>query len=122
MQDPVTSLRIHIVPDHRLDPDWGHSYPEAANAYVISVTSTLNGYYSFVLLLPDSKNVPKLVALVMKQFLNKGDSYVFRDFNDQDLRTYMTGGLSNPVLGFDPAADSEDLLFGWITPPIHLRH
>lgn len=123
MQNPDTPLRVHKVPDFRLDPDWGHVYPDTANAYIVTVSSSTNGNFNFVLLLPDAKNASKLISLVLKEFLNREDSYIFRDFTEQDLKTYVSGGSGGSVLGFDPeAVDSEDLIFGWITPPFHLRH
>lgn len=114
--------------DHRidLDPDFGYSQPEYADAYMVSVIPKDSNLerYSFIALIPEleySEDVYGLLSNVMELFLPEGDKYTVREFTDERAEEYISNGSCGPVISFDPISlECDKLSFLWLVPPKHL--
>jgi hypothetical protein len=105
-----------------LDPDFGDLQPDIADAYMISVTpKTASSRYNFITLLPEMESVEdtySLLSKVMTEFLNEGDRYTVRDFDDRHAEDFISKGSHAPIISFDPDSLDGDLIsFLWLVPP-----
>lgn len=111
-----------------LDPDFGCTSPEYADAYVVSVVpkpdSLITKRYKFIALLPEletEEDVYALLSDVMDEFLGKGDKYTVREFTDERAEEYIADGSYGPIISFDPESiEAEKISFLWLVPPKHL--
>jgi len=116
-----------IDPRIDLDPDFGHSQPDYAEAYQVSVTPRVGSNkerYKFIALLPELDSEEEVYALlsdVMDEFLVKGDKYTVREFTDDKVEEYIANGSYGPIISFDPESIAgEKISFLWLVPPKHL--
>jgi hypothetical protein len=126
------SLSVNCNP--KLDPDFGKTKLQDANAFLVSVTPTPNkahaatlGFYIIILvpLTEASSESQGLITEVLHYFLQEGDYYDVRPFGEEDLGKYSK---ETPVISFDPAKayngqeHAIEELFFWLTPPRYLMH
>lgn len=113
-----------------LDPDFGSTQPDYADAYVVSVVpdkdSLMSERYNFIALLPEletEEDVHDLLSDVMDEFLSKGDKYTVREFTDEKAEEYIADGSYGPIISFDPESlEAEKISFLWLVPPPHLMN
>jgi len=115
--------KILLSPD--LDPDFGSLQPDNAEAYTVAVTPrTRPDHYQFVTLIPEmetEEEAHQLIQEVMCEFLDDGDKYTVRDYDNEEAETYIANGSYAPILSFDPQSlDGEKISFLWLIPPRHL--
>ena len=106
-----------------LDPDFGDLQPETADAYMVSVSpkGLAKGRYKFITLLPEMESAEaaySLLGKVMTEFLNEGDRYTVRDFDDKQAEEYINKGSISPIISFDPdSLEGDEISFLWLVPP-----
>jgi len=108
-----------------LDPDWGELQPDNVNAYMISVTpnngETYKKRYQFITLIPETDTEEDSFTLldeVLMEFLNEGDRYTVRDFNEKSVEDYISNGSNAPIISFDPdTLEGDQISFLWLVPP-----
>ena len=116
--------RIYVRKD--LDPDFGNLQPEVAEAFSIAVTPRKSkpARYQFVTLLPEMESEEEahiLLQEVMDEFLDDGDKYTVRDFDETEAESYIGKGSYAPIISFDPHSLEDDKIsFLWLIPPRHL--
>ena len=124
-----TSTKIRRIDSRKdLDPDFGCTAPDYADAYVVSVVPTADSLiskrYKFIALLPELESEEDVYALlsdVMDEFLAKGDKYTVREFTDERAEEYIADGSYGPIISFDPESiEAEKISFLWLVPPKHL--
>lgn len=122
----TTNTRIRKIYVRReLDPDFGNLQPKIAEAYTIAVTTRLDpARYQFVTLLPEmetEEEAHSLLQEVMDAFLDDGDKYTVRDFDQTEAESYICKGSYAPIISFDPQSlEDEKISFLWLIPPRHL--
>lgn len=122
----TTTPRIRKIESRSdLDPDFGDLAPDPVDAYVISVTPkgspNPKSRYQFITLLPETETEEdsyELLNDVMTEFLNEGDRYSVRDFDDKHVEDYINQGSNAPIISFDPESlESDRISFLWLVPP-----
>ena len=106
---------------YQLDPDFGTIQPSYAEAYAVYVTPVDSDGYDFITLLPESDSTKESYALlseVLNEFLNKGDRYDVRDFDEDQVNEFLSNGSISPIISFDPETlDCDQISFLWLRPP-----
>lgn len=124
MLNQTTRIR-KIQHRYELDPDFGDIQPHNADAYLVSVTpnkpESEAKRYQFITLLPETDSTEEsydLLSDVLTEFLENGDRYTVRDFDQDHVEDYISKGSKSPIISFDPETLSCDQIsFLWLVPP-----
>ena len=124
MLNQTTRIR-KIQHRYELDPDFGDIQPHNAEAYLVSVIPNGPGNetkrYQFITLLPETETTEESYDLlndVLTEFLDNGDRYTVRDFDQDHVEEYINNSRKAPIISFDPETLSCDQIsFLWLVPP-----
>ena len=119
--------RVRQIPMRaELDPTFGGTHPEIAEAFAVEVFSEERGDYNFIALLPEMETLEEchdLLHEVLREFIPGTDKYHFRSFTDKDNDDLGDQGSHTTMLSFDPKSLGDDKIgFTWLVPPRFLMH